>query len=109
MDGHFTAWLTTGPLFLDGEFCDLTVLRDERVDDGAGSTVWVSTDRQVFHALTGTRHADNDTSGAQAEAEALLRASGWRTVGCWDVVESGGCVAVEFATWLWAVGPDSRS
>ena len=99
---HFTAWLTTDPSCLVGEPSDVTVLEDEiggyEIDQFGNETdtpIWTSTTTEHMTAVTTVSARDGDHDDALTEAEALLRAAGWATVGDWEAVDTGYIITVE--------------
>ncbi|MFD5504644.1 hypothetical protein ACFWJS_33880 [Streptomyces sp. NPDC127061] len=80
---RFTAWLGTIASVLDQENIDVVVLEDDHSGDPA------------FTAITGIPAEGGDHEAAQREAEELLSAAGWSTVGTWDGVDTGYTITVE--------------
>lgn len=97
---HYTAWLTNVASCLDQPNIDLTVLQDkltgaDPTQDGDWST---DPDRpQALYAVTSVPAEDGDIDDAIKEAENLLVASGWTTIGAWDVCDSSYFITVERA------------
>jgi hypothetical protein len=95
---HFTAWLVNDPSALDQACMDISILEDELIgadpeDDGAWSTD--SSKPVAFYAVTTVDAREGDIDDAQDEAEDLMSATGWRTVGKWDAVDNAYIVTVE--------------
>lgn len=92
---HFTAWLTTDASCLEGDFCDVVVLADEEISEDNGKPAWSSVGTPVFRAETTVRHDADTYEGAEKQARELLEAAGWRVVGKWEGVPTGGTITVE--------------
>lgn len=97
---HFTAWLVNAPSCLDTEFMDVAVIEDEAIsykvdDDGAETPVWASQGDRVLNAVTTVSAKGGDIDVAKDQAEDLLKAAGWQTVGDWDVTDNAYIVTVE--------------
>jgi hypothetical protein len=70
---------------------DDTVLEDELLgEDPADHAAWTTDSSKpiAFHAVTTVDARDGDDADGVTQAEELLRAAGWRTVGQWDVTTS---------------------
>ncbi|GAX57262.1 hypothetical protein [Streptomyces olivochromogenes] len=99
---HFTAWLVNDTSALDQPCMDVTVIEDQAIsykqdEEGNETPVWASQGDQKFYAVTTVDARDGDIDDAQTETEALLAASGWKTVGDWDVTDNAYIVTVEKA------------
>lgn len=97
---HFTAWLVNDPSALDQPFMDITILEDQLIggdsdDDGSWGTD--SSKPTAFYAVTKVDARDGDAEDGCDEAETLMSAAGWRTVGNWDAVDNAYIVTVEHA------------
>jgi hypothetical protein len=95
---HFTAWLVNDASCLDQPCMDVTVLEDELLgEDPADHAAWTTDSSKpiAFHAVTTVDARDGDDADGVTQAEELLRAAGWRTVGQWDVTTSAYVVTVE--------------
>lgn len=97
---HFTAWLVNDASALDTDFMDLTVIEDEAIsydvdDEGNETPVWSSQGEQQLHAVTTVPAKGGDIDDAQDQAEDLLQAAGWQTVGDWDVTDNAYIITVE--------------
>lgn len=98
---HFTAWLVNDPSALDQPCMDITILEDEITGYhsvfGEEEPSW-STDTSkptAFYAVTKVDARDGDAQDGIDEAEDLMSAAGWRTVGSWDTVDNAYIVTVE--------------
>lgn len=101
---HFTAWITTTADCLVGDFCDVSVLRDEVIGyredwEGNETPEWSSAgEGPVFTADLAVRHDDRsgDTHGrAIDEAETALRKAGWTVEQReWESVTTGWIATV---------------
>ncbi|GGU62264.1 hypothetical protein [Streptomyces lavendofoliae] len=95
---HFTAWLVNDASCLDQPYMDLTILEDELLgEDPANHAAWTTDGSKpiAFYSRTTVDARDGDIDQGIAEAEAAMEASGWRTVGSWDVVDNAYIVPVE--------------
>lgn len=93
---HFTAWLVNDTSCLETGACDISVIEDELIgDDPEDETAWASQGEVKFHSVTTVDAKDGDIEEAKREAEALMEAAGWRTVGDWDAVDNAYIVTVE--------------
>lgn len=95
---HFTAWLVNDPSALDQSCMDITILEDDLIganpeDDAAWSTD--TSKPTAFYAVTTVDARNGDAQDGCDEAEDLMRAAGWRTVGKWDAVDNAYIVTVE--------------
>ncbi|MFF3547093.1 hypothetical protein ACFYXD_35310 [Streptomyces platensis] len=95
---HFTAWLVNDPSALDQPCMDIAILEDELIagdpeDDGSWGTD--SSKPTAFYAVTKVDARDGDAQDGIDEAEDLMSAAGWRTVGNWDTVDNAYIVTVE--------------
>ena len=98
-----SAWLTTDRTCLDGDLCDVVVLRDEiigyREQNGAEVPVWESTGDPLFHSEINLRHdADTFEQAIPLAVEALVN-GGWRAThgASWEPVGTGLTITVERA------------
>lgn len=94
---HYTAWLTTTRGELEGDDCDITVVADGAVtfrDEDETEPVWSSTGDPLFYSRTGIP-TDGDSDKIEKRAEELLNDAGWRTVGRWYGIPTGGIITVE--------------
>lgn len=95
---HFTAWLVNDSSALDGPCIDVTILPDELIGaDSDDERAWSSSGEPVFYAVTTVDAREGDVEDAIDEAERLMDAAGWRTVGKWDAVDNAYTVTVERA------------
>ncbi|MEU7147102.1 hypothetical protein AB0B15_03535 [Streptomyces sp. NPDC045456] len=95
---HFTAWLVNDPTILDQPFMTITVLEDWQIGgDNEDDATWSidSSKPTAFHAVTTVNAQGGDAEDGCNEAEALMRAAGWRMIGDWDVVDNAYIVTVE--------------
>jgi hypothetical protein len=93
---HFTAWLVNDTSCLDQPCMDVTVLEDDLIgEDPEDRGAWSSNGNTHFYAVTTVDARDGDDADGVTQAEELLRAAGWRTVGQWDVTTSAYVVTVE--------------
>ena len=100
---HYTAFVTTDPTCLDGEYCDVVILTDEVMGwhnstDGDGKTtskpIWESSGPQMYSAPTTVR-TDEDHDDAIKDAVGILATAGWHIVGQWEAIATGYCATVE--------------
>jgi hypothetical protein len=91
MTEHFTAWLTTERSCLDGDFMDVSVLRDEPF----GEDGWTSTTERVAYGVTMIKASDQLTEAGMAAAVETLELTGWRKAGEWEAVSTGYVVTAE--------------
>ncbi len=97
---HYTAWLTTDLDTLAGVCADVIVRRDELYAEWGEEERWVSTNVTVATVTTtvDVQNGSIDISArAQAQAEELLTAAGWRAVDDWnwEQVPTGYTATVE--------------
>lgn len=95
---HFTAWMVNDPSALDQACMDVTVLEDRLIGgDPKNDDDW-STDsskEHAFYAVTTVDAVDGDGQDGCNEAEELLRAAGWETVGAWRATDNAYILTVE--------------
>lgn len=92
---HFTAWLTVDPTMVLNANCDVLILEDEWT--GSDWTTKPGTDEQFKAQTSVPAVIRGDHDAAQFEAENLMGAAGWETVGDWEQVDSGYVVTVQHA------------
>ncbi len=88
---HFTAWMCNDPSCLDTPFMDVTVLEDMLVNgDPEKDSEWSSdsTKPVAFFARTTVDAKEGDAQAGIDQAEELMSAAGWRTVGGWDALDT---------------------
>lgn len=91
MKQHFTAWLITAREALNSEYYEVEIVEDECSD----VTGWErGSDVPVFEAETSIERETCDEKKAQEDAEEILRAASWYTVGSWTDVDTGYSVTV---------------
>src|SRR5690348_13396099 len=98
---HFTAWLVTDTSALDQPCMDVTVIEDQAIsykqdEEGNETPVWASQGDQKFYAVTTVDAHDGDAEDGIGEAESLMLAAGWKTVGEWEAVDNAYIVTVEY-------------
>jgi hypothetical protein len=95
---HFTAWMATGSSVLDQPCMDVTIIEDELLGaDPDNETHWSddTSKPQPFYAVTTVNAKDGDAQDGINEAEALMRAAGWRVAGQWRDTSSAYVATVE--------------
>ncbi|MCB5181510.1 hypothetical protein [Streptomyces antimicrobicus] len=95
---HYTAWLANDPSCLEQSCMDVTVLEDRLIGgDPDDPDDWTAdTSRPTaFYAVTTVDARDGQGADGIAEAEALMRAAGWRVVSDWETTPHALTATVE--------------
>lgn len=95
---HFTAWLVNDPSALDQPCMDVAILEDQLIGmDPEDESAWAtdSSKPTAFYAVTTVDARHGDAEDGCDQAEDLMRAAGWKTVGQWDTVDNAYIVTVE--------------
>ena len=100
MASHYTAFVTTDPTCVDGDYCDLIILTDEILGyrsnengEDFDQPIWESSGPQVYSAVTAVR-LDEDHDNAIKDATSILNRAGWAVTGPWEAVATGYCATV---------------
>jgi hypothetical protein len=94
---HFTAWLVNDTSCLDQGCMDISIWEDELIGgDPDNDRDWAcdAGKPRAFYAVTTVDARDGDVKAAMDEAEELMGAAGWRTVGKWDATSNAYIVTV---------------